>query len=425
MMKNHASVTTTTNDNIYEDDLSQWQQHLDWTTKQGRILTDSGNALRHYSESNGFPFLQRELPHHYLEQSLTHSIFRKWAKERRALEGQNNKPTLMLTLPHGIKSTILLPSPIIGAWDRPLFAGKWEHSTNNEEIVYNIQTGTLFVDLRIPRSKPVGKWEKLGQTLNNPREVLKSMSDQYLRLYARQHVFGGFSVLTMENAKTERALCTRHHCIDWNHIQGKPRPRPNKWYIESNNSTGPSNIWKEWSYSTDENGQCYYFESWQRIKGDENGGGLCLAMRKKNSGQDDGNDGILVVVGDHFNYILGRQWSGLEKAYPNANNLVDLVDSSIDNGDRETAISYLSLDGGHGTISSGWKIDCSIQSWNHGMSVLDRIGSGKVQVVGNGTDFFLWEVSIGNTSWCIYESSIRSATELEQLLTKKNPISRL
>ena len=104
---------------------------------------------------------------------------------------------------------------------------------------------------------------------------------------------------------------------------------------------------------------------------------------------------------------------------------MDLVDSSIDNGDRETAISYLSLDGGHGTISSGWKIDCSIQSWNHGMSVLDRIGSGKVQVVGNGTDFFSWEVSIGNTSWCIYESSIRSATELEQLLTKKNPISRL
>ena len=122
---------------------------------------------------------------------------------------------------------------------------------------------------------------------------------------------------------------------------------------------------------------------------------------------------------------MGRQWTGREKAYPDATSLVELVDVSIDNGDRETAISYLSLDGGHGSISSGWKIDSSIQSWNHGMSVFERIGPGKVDVAGNGTNFFSWEVTIGNTLWEIYESSIRDPSELEKLLTATDCISRL
>ncbi|KAL3769553.1 hypothetical protein ACHAW5_006305 [Stephanodiscus triporus] len=319
-------------------------------------------------------------------------------------------------------------SPIIGAWQRSIFAGRWEHTTYKEEITYNVQTGTLFVDLRIPISKPIGRWEKLKHAVSNDRrQAVKYLSDQELRLYARQHVFGGFSFLTTENKKPGRPLATRHHCVDWNYIPGKPRPRPNKWYIECENTAAQTNRWKEWSYSTDENGQCYYYETWERIKGDGEGLGLCLAMRKRN-GTDAvlstsvtcHDDGIFVVVGDHFNYVLGRQWSGHEKAYPNATNIGDLVDSAIQNDDRETAISFLSLDGGHGTISSGWKIDCSIQSWNHGVRVFDQIGGGEVQVkvVGRGDDFFTWSVFIGNTIWEIYECSIATATELELLLTK-------
>lgn len=115
--------------------------------------------------------------------------------------------------------------------------------------------------------------------------------------------------------------------------------------------------------------------------------------------------------------------TGLHTNCSTANNLVELVESSIDDGDRETALSYLSLDGGHGTISSGWKIDCAIQSWNHGMRVFDRIG-GEVQVVGNG-DFFSWTLYFGNTAWDIYESSIQNPSELQQLLTRKNFNSRL
>lgn len=101
---------------------------------------------------------------------------------------------------------------------------------------------------------------------------------------------------------------------------------------------------------------------------------------------------------------------------------MELVGLAIDKGDRETAISYLSLDGGHGTVSSGWKIDCSIHPWNHGKTVFDRIGCGEVRVVGHGNDYFSWEVMIGDTVWEIYEASptLGNAEELEKLLNGKS-----
>ena len=40
------------------------ETYLDWSAKQGRILTDRGNALRYYSEENGFPFSVDVRTHH-------------------------------------------------------------------------------------------------------------------------------------------------------------------------------------------------------------------------------------------------------------------------------------------------------------------------------------------------------------------------
>eukprot|EP00573_Skeletonema_grethae_P010646 CAMPEP_0201704732 /NCGR_PEP_ID=MMETSP0578-20130828/43750_1 /ASSEMBLY_ACC=CAM_ASM_000663 /TAXON_ID=267565 /ORGANISM="Skeletonema grethea, Strain CCMP 1804" /LENGTH=235 /DNA_ID=CAMNT_0048192825 /DNA_START=72 /DNA_END=775 /DNA_ORIENTATION=- len=227
-------------------------------------------------------------------------------------------------------------------------------------------------------------------------------------------------------------LCTRHHCIDWNYVSGKPRPRPNKWYIEgrnTNNGKTPFHTWKEWSYATDENGQCYYWEKWDRIAGDEDGRGLRLAMRRKkevsSSSEEGDNDAILVAVGDHFNYIVGRQFLDLQQhtRYRDAGNTVELVDLAIQHGDRDTVISHLSLAGGHGTISSGWKIDCALQPWQHGKNVFDcLIGNCcneevKVKVIGSGVNngCMSWEVVIGNDSWDVYECSV-SRDELQQLL---------
>lgn len=390
---------------------NDWRQTLlDWTAKQGRILTAEGKATEYYCAERGFPFTSRELPHYHLERGDSHQVFRHWAEEAAAAASSHADQQEEQN------------SPIVGAWSRPLFTGKWEHSTDNEEMVYNIQTGGLFIDLRIPTSKPVSRWENLlgdnnKQQTRSSRQVLQSMSNEDLRLYARQHVFAGISMINLP-------LCTRHHCIDWNYVTGKPRPRPNKWYIEgkNNNRKGLVNVWKEWSYATDENDQYYYYERWERINGDELGQGLRLALRKKKQahGKEEDVDAILVAVGDHFNYIVGRQVLDVHTQYRDASNTVELVDLALQNGDRDTAISYLSLAGGHGTISSGWKIDCALQPWQHGKSVLfDCLQCSnhneEIRVVGCGNVCTSWEVVIGNDSWDVYECSL-SRDELQQLL---------
>ena len=412
-------ATTTRND--WRDTL------LDWTAKQGRILTDEGRANDYYCSERGFPFASNELPHYYLEKGNSHEIFHRWAE---AAATNTNTPS------SADKEQV--KSPIVGVWSRPLFVGKWEYSTDKDEIVYNVQTASLFIDLRIPTGKP-SHWENL---LHNEKQITSScqffeaMSDEDLRLYARQHVFAGYSIISREGNKNNKMsnnlpLCTRHHCIDWNYVVGKPRPRPNKWYIEGESTRNETfQTWNEWSFSTDNNGQSYYKETWERIAGDDFGRGFRLAMRRK---EKVGNrDAILVAVGDHFNFIVGRQSStDLHKRYANARNTVELVDSAIRNGDRDTAMSYLSLAGGHGTISSGWRVDCAIQPWQHGKRVFNclqndtdtRNGNEKAKVIGRGDCCMLWEVVIGDDSWDVFECS-SSIDELQKLLTTL-PMSRL
>ena len=428
-----------------DDDDNRLRTLLDWSAKQGRILTDEGKAIEYYCSERGFPFTSDELPHHHLEKGDSHEVLHGWAVTAAAAAANRTNDD---------DDSSSQRCPIIGAWSRPLFTGKWEHSTNNEEIVFNIQTATLFIDLRIPTSKPVSRWENLSSsstinnndgrrkitTLSSSRQVLESMSDEDLRLYARQHVFAGYSVISQEKNNNNNGMskklpiCTRHHCIDWNYVSGKPRPRPNKWYIEGKSSNYdkncPFNVWKEWSYSTDENGQCYYWEKWERISGDEFGKGLRLAMRRRKSisGNKDDVDAIIVAVGDHFNYIEGRKCLDLHTRYADASNTVELVDLALQNGDRETAISYLSLTGGHGTISSGWKVDCALEPWFHGKNLFSdclQCSSEDIQVIGSDDACTSWEVMTGDESvWDVYECSL-SRHKLQQLLLSSRETSRL
>ena len=113
------------------------------------------------------------------------------------------------------------PSPIVGAWSRDYFVGGWDFSSDKDETVYNVQTNSLFLDLRIPKSR--------NQILNPAKTCLEDYTNLELRVYARQHVFSGFSVV--ETHRHGRSVCTRHHVLDWNFI-GVPRSRPNKWWIE-------------------------------------------------------------------------------------------------------------------------------------------------------------------------------------------------
>jgi hypothetical protein len=323
-----------------DEDETLHQRHLDWTAKQGRILTANGRATELYSAERGFAFDERDLPHYHLLQNDTSFSFFIPQKES---------------------------SIICGAWSRSYFVGGWEHSCWHEETVYNVQTNSLFVDLRIPTSR--------SHVLPLTATSLQEYSNQELSYYARQHVFAGLSVVSTEE---ERPVCVRHHVLDWNFV-GTPRPRPNKWWIESmlnssseNKSGMVESKWKEWAYATDEYGQHYYCEQWERLKG---GSGISLALRKERLDNDD-EDGIIVVVGNHFNYIQGRALATTTKPqYENQASLVTLVDAALDANDRDTALEWLGrIRGGHGRITCNgeWVIDCAIQPWKEGTVLFDR-----------------------------------------------------
>jgi hypothetical protein len=219
---------------------------------------------------------------------------------------------------------------------------------------------------------------------------IEDLTPQELRLYARQHVFAGFTVQSEEN---KRALGTRHHCIDWNFV-GVGRPRPNKWWIEVNED---NSAWKEYAFAKDNLGQHYYLERWEQW---ENGVeiekptvptrlALRLATSRKRkstenpSHEEDKKDVILVLVGNHFNFIKSRTFLGSEKLYADAGSLVNLVDTAVASEDLVTARSYLTIEAGHGTVSSGWKLDCAIPPWNEGKTLLAIMGGGSISVEGN------------------------------------------
>ncbi|KAL3922575.1 MAG: hypothetical protein SGILL_002132, partial [Bacillariaceae sp.] len=372
------------------------KQHLGWTAKQGYILSGGGKAEEYYTADRGFPFVETDLPHYHLLKGDANETFVEW---------KASKPPCDL---------------VCGAWNRPLFVGGWKHSSDQEERTYNVQTHNLFIDLRVPRSREI----VLKRALDKGVTSLEDLTPHELRLYARQHVFAGFTVSSEEE---HRAIGTRHHCMDWNFV-GVSRPRPNKWWIEVNDND--ASAWKEYAYAKDNIGQHYYFERWERLQNgaatlDDGEEGqqrptptrLALRLAPSRKRKADKNavntpqtpshqqqDAILVLVGDHFNYIKSRKFMGREKLYADAGNLVNLVDAAVANGDLTTARSWLSIEAGHGTVSSGWKLDCAIPPWNEGKTLSSVMGGGLIEVKGealndcsivwNGQEWDLFDCNI-------------------------------
>jgi len=357
-----------------EADDSTEQSHLDWTSKQGRILTAYGRANEFYCEEKGFAFVEEDLPHY------------------RLMHGDTTfDDNVTLSTP---------PSPISGAWSRTYFVGGWEHSCSKEETVYNVQTNSLFIDLRIPTSRKL--------LLPSTATCLNDYTNDQLRLFARQHVFGGLSVVTTEK---ERPVCVRHHCLDWNFV-GTARPRPNKWWIEA--MPNSSDVWKEWAYATDDYGQHYYCEQWERLVGGDSD--VSLALRKERQQESD-EDGILVVVGNHFNYIRGRALATIKPEYEDAVSLVALVDAALEVGDRDTAKEWLGrIDAGHGRITDKWTIDCAIQPWKEGTMLL-----GESEVVVEGSDMSDCRVIWNGERWNVFDSTIQNVEQVKGLFEKGLP----
>lgn len=170
---------------------------LKWGQKQSHILT--GGGIIESRSTPGVDFTEADLPHFVLKSKTVRQTFRKW-------------------LDQNIRST-----SIVGAWGRPLFSGGWMESTDGDTESFNLQTPSIFVDMRIPVSRPTLRLRM--------KQNVSECSDHELRLLARQHCFSGYSYL--EDSAGKATVFTRHHIIDWNYHPAYPRSRPNRWWVET------------------------------------------------------------------------------------------------------------------------------------------------------------------------------------------------
>ena len=119
--------------------------------------------------------------------------------------------------------------------------------------MFNLQTRSLFIDIRIP----VGAKRAFAGCRS-----LSDLSIDDLCLFSQRHAFAGYSVVSPDLPSKASPhnqsppVCVRHHAIDWNFV-GTPRPRPNKWRIEM---APNGNVWKEWGWPTDDFGQHVYVQ---------------------------------------------------------------------------------------------------------------------------------------------------------------------
>lgn len=452
-----------------DDERERWIRHMGWSAKQGRILTAGGRAAEYYTADRGYDFHETELPHYHLMTTTK----KKKKNQREDVQKNNKNEQTNQDANEDTTRTIFRmwrqrqgkkwdDAPIVGAWKRTLFYGGWEHSTARDEQVFNLQTPSLFIDLRLPTTRL--------RSIDRPHVTgLNDLDTRDLRRLARQHVFGGYTVMNgvddqgVKGAATTTTttttttvkekipydlVCTRHHVMDWNFV-GRPRNRPNKWYVELpieddvNDHDTTTNMWKEWAYATDDHGQQYYCEQWERFvmsnpldRSNKKNNIPMIALRKAaftggsvGSGSTS-NDGLLIVMGSHFNYLIDDRTprvAALElQNSVVCSSLVETVDQCLDENNVEAARAWLSLRGGHGyiTIKDGWKVDAATEFWSEGRPLFATREEIHVVVEtaspssSNDTKHS-WKddahVRWKGDRWEIFECNLSSAQELQDL----------
>eukprot|EP00053_Salpingoeca_punica_P006421 m.60791 g.60791 ORF g.60791 m.60791 type:complete len:398 (+) comp13682_c0_seq1:96-1289(+) len=327
----------------------------DWTARQGHILTGGGLASKCYVEGRDYKSPD-DLPHTHKIAGTAFPVFLQWRRQ-----GKSNPL-------------------IVGAWSRPLFSGGWTEDSDKETAVVNIQTPSLFIDFRVPYSRPAAFARRSG---------FDSLSMAELRVLARQHCFAGFSLVS-----GSPPVCVRHHAIDWN---PSPRRLPNKWRIQLK---ADGSTFKEYCFANDEHGQAVYMERWQRL---DNGPYLALWRTPSTTSSSSSNTTssnstsssssspyeMLLVVGNRFTYIRDRPKPLPSFAHADQTpSLANLADAAPD---RETLVALLDLECSTGTIFAdvssssstataaaaaprsnfpSWRITMSTLPWRQGRSLL-------------------------------------------------------
>jgi hypothetical protein len=316
---------------------------LGWSAKQNHILT--GGGILNSCMIPGRDYRDPEdLPHYHLKTNSTWEYFVKWLIDNRRSD------------------------KIVGAWSRPIFMGGWEESGEFDTMVFNLQTPSIFIDLRIPTDRP--------QSLSS-RNNLSSCDPEELRILARQHCFGGYSLPSEYNGDL---VIIRHHVIDWNFHPSYPRDRPNKWRVQMN-ADGSS--FKEYSFAVDDHNVPIYVERWARRAGDGNGQKYLSARRlpsPSNSSDTDSlphRDALLVMIGNHFCFVEDRVISSSKFTGAPMGGAASLVDYALSVGDRESVEAFLDLKGSHGSVYDEegniiWRIEQSTHPWLEGTRIFNH-----------------------------------------------------
>jgi hypothetical protein len=200
------------------------------------------------------------------------------------------------------------------------------------------------------------------------------------------------------------------------------RTRPNKWWIEPC-PQHPARIWKEWAYATDDKRQHYYCERWEHLSSQDNNNAegqkdTTAEVRRIAFRKLTGRDGIIIVIGEYFNYILDRSNVDSERyqAYATGS-LVGTVDAALQANDLDAARAWLSIQGGHGRINNNgeWKIERSIEFWKEGELLFGPNHKDEVQITGTAIENcqLVWN----QESWEVFETNLSTVEEIRALFS--------
>ena len=223
----------------------------------------------------------------------------------------------------------VVPQWLVAAWER-LYIIRNGGKPDRSVIVRNIQTPTLFGDVRIPRDRP----QFPGAT------SLRDLTDAQLQTLYDQQGFSGFTTV-------EGYITTWHHEIDY-------QPPDGSVDIGRIELAGGRNMFEHGV-------QASYLEHWWSL---ENGGGNVFGVKVLRRQLDGGMRvfQILSVTGDHFIYARNRA-----RDLPMASSLADLIAST--HATREQILEYLDCEISHGFVLGGrfpWEIQLSTIPFKQG-----------------------------------------------------------
>lgn len=268
---------------------SKDEELLTWQQDQGHIVSGGGELFK-FSIVNR-DYSTSDLPHYLLENKISRRTFATWLSLNR-------------------RSNLL-----VGCWIRPIFAGGWKESSSHDTDVFNLQTPSFFIDMRIPKLRPTEQLKHI--------DSVERCSDYQLRFLSRQHCFSGYTLLELPSDVANPLLdpstpvFTRHHVIDWNYHPVFPRPRPNRWFVEINTD---HTSFKEICPVRNENHVPIYFERWQKHLPLTDEHSKYFAIRKhcpcpkllasegRVPTKAERVDAVMVIVGNHFALCVDRDY---------------------------------------------------------------------------------------------------------------------